>query len=153
MSLGLWRPLLNAKRGATAVEFALVLPMFLMLVFGAIEFGRLLWTEQALQQTAAATARCVALAQGTHPSGSCTASGAYSQTTAISYAQNIAGGWGVTVPSSGITPSTSANCGGSAGGFSQVSLSYTFTSVVPQLVHLNSAGVSLTASACYPNNP
>jgi Flp pilus assembly protein TadG len=31
--------------GAAVIEFALVAPMFLMLLFGSIEFGRLLWTQ------------------------------------------------------------------------------------------------------------
>ena len=88
--------------GATAVEFALVAPMFLMLVFGAIEFGRVLWTEQALQETALAGARCMAIAQGTNPNGSCTSSGSYSSTGKTkTYMQNVASGWGLTVPSAG----------------------------------------------------
>ena len=71
-----------AQDGATAVEFALVLPMFLMLVFGSIEFGRLLWTQQALQETAIAGARCMAIAQGSNANNSpCAASGRYSSTT------------------------------------------------------------------------
>jgi Flp pilus assembly protein TadG len=152
MTVGWPRLAAAARDGATAVEFALVLPMFLLLVFGAIEFGRLLWTEQALQQTAIAGARCMAIAQGAKPNGSCTSGGAYSSANTISYVQNIAGGWGLAVPSSGITSSTSANCGGSSGGFSQITLSYVFNSVVPSIVHLSSGGVSLNVSACYPNN-
>jgi Flp pilus assembly protein TadG len=62
------RELTSASDGTTAVEFALVAPMFLMLVFGAIEFGRILWTEQALQETAIAGARCMAIAQTTNSS-------------------------------------------------------------------------------------
>ncbi len=137
---------------ATAVEFALVVPMFLMLVFGTIEFGRLLWTEQALQETAIAAARCVAIAQGTNPSGSCASGGAYSSTSYNTYVLNVAAGWGLSLPNPPPAPSTSANCGGSSGGFSQVTLTSTFNSVAPELVHLNALGVTLTGSACYPNN-
>lgn len=50
--------------GSAVIEFAMVAPVFLMLVFGCIEFGRLLWTQQALQQTAIAGVRCMAIAQG-----------------------------------------------------------------------------------------
>ena len=34
----------------------------------------------------------------------------------------------------------------------QVTLTKTFTSVAPLLVHLNAGGITLTAAACYPNN-
>lgn len=146
------RQITAASHGTTAVEFALVVPMFLTLIFGTVEFGRLLWTEQALQETATAAARCVALAQGTNPNGNCTSSGTYSSSSTTTYVRNVAAGWGLSVPGSGITPSTTANCGGSSGGFSQVTLTYTFNSLVPSLVHLNSSGLTLTASACYPNN-
>ena len=137
--------------GATAVEFALVVPMFLMLVFGAIEFGRILWTKQALQETAVAGARCMAIAQGTKPNGSCASSGSYSSSSATTYVQNVAKGWGLSVPSSGVALNNAASCGGTTG-FSQVTLTSTFNSVVPQLIELSTGGITLTASACYPNN-
>lgn len=144
----------GANDGATAVEFALVVPMFLMLVFGAIEFGRLLWTEQALQETAMAGVRCMAIAQTSNASentGSCASSGAYSALNTTSYIKNVASGWGLSLTSSNISLNTDVTSGGCAG-LSQVTLTSTFNSVVPSLVHLNSSGLTLTASACYPNN-
>ncbi len=137
--------------GATAVEFALVVPMFLMLVFGAIEFGRVLWTKEALQETAVAGARCMAIAQGAKQHSSCASGGSYSSSTTTTYIQNTAKGWGLSVPSSGISLNNAASCGGTSG-FSQVTLTSTFNSVVPNLVQLSTGGVTLTASACYPNN-
>jgi TadE-like protein len=53
----------RSQNGATLVEFALVSPVFLAPLFGTLEFGRALWTQQALQQTAIAGARCMALPQ------------------------------------------------------------------------------------------
>ena len=145
------RSLFCACGGATAVEFAFVAPMFLMLVFGAIEFGRLLWTKQALQETAIAGARCVAIAQGSNPTSSpCASSGSYSSSTAKTYIQTVASGWGLSLPISAISPNP-AGSGGCAG-LSQVTLTSTFTSVVPELVHIGTGGIALTASACYPNN-
>ena len=41
---------------------------------------------------------------------------------------------------------------GGCAGLSQVTLTKTFTSVVPLLVHLSAGGITFTASACYPNN-
>ena len=37
------------NRGATAVEFALVLPLFLLLVLGIVDFGRYFFVEHTLQ--------------------------------------------------------------------------------------------------------
>ncbi len=143
-----------AEDGATAVEFALVAPMFLMLTFGAIEFGRVLWTEQALQETAIAGARCMAIAQTIHTAqntGSCASSGAFSATNTNSYIENVASGWGLSLTASNITLNPSATSGACAG-LSQVTLTSTFTSVVPNLVKLSSGGLTLTASACYPHS-
>jgi Flp pilus assembly protein TadG len=143
--------LARAQDGATAVEFALVLPMFLMLVFGSIEFGRLLWTQQALQEAAIAGARCVAIAQGSNANNSpCAASGSYSSTTTMSYIQTVASGWGLSLPSSGINANPAGS--GVCAGLSQVTLTSTFYSVAPQIVKLATGGTTLTATACYPNN-
>jgi len=100
--------LVAACGGTTAIEFALVAPIFMMFLFGTIEFGRLLWTEQALQETAIAGARCMAIAQGTTQSSACASGGTYSSTTTNSYIQTIASGWGLSIPSSAITLNNAA---------------------------------------------
>ncbi len=48
-------------RGASAVETALVLPLLLLLVFGVIDFGRMLNTQITLTEAAREGARAVAL--------------------------------------------------------------------------------------------
>jgi Flp pilus assembly protein TadG len=53
----------SADRGATAVEFALLLPLLLVLVLGVIDFGRLLNAQITLTQAAREGARLVALGQ------------------------------------------------------------------------------------------
>ncbi|GGC08564.1 hypothetical protein GCM10011494_29060 [Novosphingobium endophyticum] len=55
------RRLLRERRGVTAVEFAIIAPVLLLFIFGIIETGRMMWTWQALQEAAYATARCVAI--------------------------------------------------------------------------------------------
>lgn len=45
------------QRGATLVEFAIGATVFLMAMFGIIEFGRLLWTHNALVDAARRGAR------------------------------------------------------------------------------------------------
>jgi Flp pilus assembly protein TadG len=130
----------------------MVAPIFLMLVFGCIEFGRLLWIQQALQQAAIAGARCMAIAQGAIQSSSCAASGSYSATSTKSYIETTAGGWGLSVKDADITLDNAATCGGVTG-YSQVTITNSFNTPVPQLVQLAAGGATLTASACYPNNP
>jgi Flp pilus assembly protein TadG len=49
--------LLSCRRGASAVEFAMLLPVFLSLVFGIVVFGSYLAVVHGLQQLAAEAAR------------------------------------------------------------------------------------------------
>jgi Flp pilus assembly protein TadG len=50
-------------RGAAAVEFALVLPLLLLILFGIIDFGRALNAQITLTQAAREGARLAALGQ------------------------------------------------------------------------------------------
>ena len=49
--------LFRCRRGATAVEFAMLLPLFLTLVFGIVVFGSYLTMVHGVQQLAAEAAR------------------------------------------------------------------------------------------------
>ncbi|MFF0343854.1 TadE/TadG family type IV pilus assembly protein [Kribbella sp. NPDC004875] len=53
----------SADRGATAVEFALLLPLLLLVVMGIVDFGRMLNAQESLTQAAREGARLVALGQ------------------------------------------------------------------------------------------
>lgn len=46
------RAFLRDRCGATAVEFGIALPVFLLFTIGLIEFSRILWTNNALQLAA-----------------------------------------------------------------------------------------------------
>jgi len=52
--------LARCRRGATALEFALIAPLLFMLVLGTLDVGRWLWARAALQNAVARAARCVA---------------------------------------------------------------------------------------------
>lgn len=52
---------LKRQRGTTMAEFAIVAGVFFMIVFGIIEFGRLLYTHNALTDAARRGARYAAL--------------------------------------------------------------------------------------------
>ena len=66
--------------GASALEFALLAVPLLLMIVGTIEYGRALWTQQAMQSLAIATARCIGVSQS-----ECTSSGSYSSTKTNTY--------------------------------------------------------------------
>lgn len=127
------RALLACRRGATAVEMAMLFPAFLLLLFGITEFGRALWTQTALQYAVGSAARCAAITPT-----SCTDVPSYAATQA----------YGLAIPSGDFTYTPSASCGisGYTSG-AQVSVAYPFTTLVPQLIPLS---VTLSAQACHP---
>jgi Flp pilus assembly protein TadG len=131
-------------RGTTAIEFALVAPVFLMLIFGAIEYSRLLWTLNALQQVAFDGARCMAI-----PQSACAVGGSYDSTNTTAHITQTGSQWGLSLQS--VNLSQNVSCGGTTG-FSRVQVSTNFVTPVPQIVLLAAAGTTLQATACYPNN-
>lgn len=54
---------IRSDRGATAVEFALLLPLLLLIVMGIVDFGRMLNAQQTLTNASREGARLVALGQ------------------------------------------------------------------------------------------
>ncbi len=135
----------QARSGATAVEFAIVAVPLVLLSFGVVEYGRLEWTRQALEDAAVSGARCMGVLNS-----SCAASGAYNATSASSYVINRAAGWGVALTTAQVTLNNNSSCAGVAG-FSQVSIAYTFASPVAALISLSTSGVPVSATACFPN--
>jgi Flp pilus assembly protein TadG len=121
------------RSAATAVEVALLFPVFLLLLLGISEFGRALWTQTALQFAVGAAARCAAV----NPS-QCSDVRAYAATQA----------YGLSIPSGDFVYTANASCGIS--GYdrgAQVTVSYPFRPLVPQLVPLS---VTLSAQSCHP---
>jgi len=49
--------LIQAREGATAVEFAVAVPLFFALLFGTVEFGRYFWARNTIQYAAEEAAR------------------------------------------------------------------------------------------------
>ena len=135
----LWR----ARGGASAVEMAFLLPVFMLFILGICEFGRALWTQTALQFAVEAAARCAAVSPSL-----CTATGGSSMDVP-GYAASQA--FGMTIPSSAFTYTPNATCGVTSGasgsGGAQVTASYVFDAIVPALVPVN---VTLSAKSCHP---
>ena len=130
------RRLAAQRRATTAVEFGFVGSMMLLLTFGTIDLGMLLWTKSAMQSTAAIAARCAAIS-----SPLCT--------DVPSYAATLANGWIMpgAVSASNVQLSSVTTCNSATGTFEQVTITASFwANVLPWPFH----GQTLTASACYP---
>jgi Flp pilus assembly pilin Flp len=59
--MALIRRALRDRAGAAAIEFAILAPIMLVVMIGVIEFGRMLWVENALQYAVAQAARCMSI--------------------------------------------------------------------------------------------
>jgi Flp pilus assembly protein TadG len=120
------------------------LPLILLLL-GVCEFGRLLWVRQGLERVAIAGARCVGMGVS-----SCQVSGAYDATATQTYIVSEAANWRLTLAGSNVAVTTSTTCG-NVTGMTQVTLSYTFQTVIPGLLPVIASGDQISASACFPN--
>jgi Flp pilus assembly protein TadG len=138
--------ILSANGGTAAAEFGMIALPLLMLALGVFEFTRLYWTPEALQESATAGARCAGILQS-----SCAVGGAYNAGNTVTYIQQVASNWGITIPTGDITTTNSTTCGGTAG-FSQVQINYTFKTLVPNIIPIGTGGKSLIVQSCYPNN-
>jgi Flp pilus assembly protein TadG len=136
----------RSRAGSAVVDFAMVAPPMLAIAFGIFEYSRLFWTQEALEQTAIAAARCMGIL-----SSSCASGGVYSAGNTQTYIGNLASGWGISVPVANMTLNNAATCSGTTG-FSQVTLTTNFLTAVPEILPLPSGGSTLTAIACFPNN-
>ena len=106
------RHYVHDDRGSVAVEFALVLPILLLVVFGIIDFGRMLNAQITLTQAAREGARWAALGQP----------GVGGRVTAAAPGLSPA-------PSTTVVSSCPANA--AVGANAQVTASYTFSFVTP----------------------
>lgn len=124
-------PLIRNGRGAASVELALTLPVFLLILFGVVETGHVVWMKAAIQSGAQQAARCSAIG-----SSSCsTVSATQAYAAARSYGLN---------PSASVFTVTTPSCG------KQVDASYVYRSPVSAIIPYN---FTLTAKSCYPIAP
>ena len=114
------------RAGATAIEFAILAPLLLVLLIAVIEFGRMLWAENALQYAVAEAARCMSI--DTSVCGTARQTRDFAATSS-----------GMAFPSSTFSVSV-APCG------NKVSASYTFEFVAAILPY----SLTLTAQSCFP---
>lgn len=141
-----WTGLVRDRRAATVVEFAICSLVMMLIIFGTLEFGRALWTWEVIQETAFEGARCMGLL-----ASSCASNSTYSSTNTSTYIVSLAASRGVTISANMVSLNHTALCG-NAGGFSQVSITYPFSTVAPALLTSLANGISLPGIACFPNN-
>ena len=123
-----WRSLLRDKAGVSAVEFALLSPVFFLLVFAVMDAGELVWTQISLEHAVESAARCASLR-----SSNCT-----TVTGIQSYASAQA-------PGLGLSPSVFSYSTPSCG--PQVTASYTYYYLSTAFP---SSYTTLTATSCLP---
>ena len=118
-----------------SLEYGLLLPVLILIIFGAMDTGRLIWTYTTLHRAVEASARCAAINQvacGTAPQIATRAS---------------AEAWGLPVTAANFTYQVQS-CGAS------VTAVYPFPFLIPwvgdtQPEELPNA-ITLTVSSCYP---
>jgi Flp pilus assembly protein TadG len=113
------------ENGASAVEFALILPVFVAFVFGMINCGLMLWTQLGIEHGVVAAARCTTINPSVCPD-------------VPAYAAQQA--YGLNLPKTAFTVTAPA-CG------NRVSASYGFQFVT---LIMPPRSVTLTAQSCYP---
>jgi len=141
-------------RGVTAVEFALLLPFFIVLLFGIFQFGTALFIQFALQHAVVSAARCASDFSAANSLGAnntpkdCSTS-ANVQTVATQQAFGLSVGTG-TFTACLNTASCTCLGSGSCTGSNCVTASYPFQIGV---AFLPMTSVTLTAASCYPAPP
>ena len=155
-------------RGSALIEFTVTIPFFLVLTFGLVQAGLLLYTQNGLQHGVEVAARCASVNYSANQLGlntSCLTdptSGVPTPSTVVgntTYIQQYAAqnSWGI-VPSSGFTVNAppiaggTGKCGTNSGtpipGY-VVSVSH----VYPVINYIfSSVSVTLTAKSCFPIN-
>ncbi|HZS84410.1 MAG TPA: TadE/TadG family type IV pilus assembly protein [Stellaceae bacterium] len=120
--------LLADRGGATAVEFALILPALTLLLLGIMECGRLVWAQSTLQMAVEDAARCASV-----DTTVCGTAGAVQ-----AYAAGRATGINATAGDFALSAQPCGN---------QVSATYPFTILSAQVFP---TAITLTARACFP---
>lgn len=129
----------EADRGAAAIEFALLLPLMLLLVFGIIDFGRALNAQITLTQAAREGARLASFGQ--------------SSAAVVTRTQGAATGF--SLPAGDISVTTCPQNAG-PGTDGQVTISYPFSFATPvgaiasMFGHGVASPLTLTAKAVVP---
>lgn len=132
-----WREKLRRSvAGAAIVEFALLAPVFLALLFGVVEFCRIMWVRQVVAEAAFKSARCASM-------GLADCQGA---SNIQAYAVARAAKSGVRITTSEVTPTLSTDCNGYTA--NRVAIAHRVSSPVARFIP--SVPTTLSSQACFP---
>lgn len=152
---GFLRGSLKSNGGQSLVEFALVAPLFFLLIFGVLDLGRVLFTQMTLQHALRQAGRYAVT--GNHLPGTDPNTGnPYTRVNSIKQiAQNSAAG--LNVNSSSIIISSVSGGNGSAGGPQDtvtVSLTTTLKLITPFIGrYFGPNGYTFTVATTFRNEP
>lgn len=133
----------GASDGVTIVEFAILLPFFLILIFGIIEFAQVVFFQVALQHAVTNAARCYSEFAAANALGPANAPPDCS-TTANVQAVAVQQAFGLNIPAATFTAAAPN------GGFNCVTANYVFSFSLPLMPKFT---IPLTAQSCYPVAP
>lgn len=125
----------RCTRGSALVEFAILAPVFFMMLFGLIEWGRAYWTMQTLEEVAFNTARCMAV------EADCA-----TEQARRDFAVNRAADYSIAIQPGNVTASSGVTCRSQSGSH-EVSITAGFSSP------LSSFGIvpgTMTVQSCFP---
>lgn len=128
------------EAGSTALEFALVAPVFLMVLFLILDGGRMIFTKQALNELAVATARCAGI-----KAPSCTTVSATQSWAATRGLQRSM----LPLTSSNVTVVQSTSCNGQSN-MAQATITMTYKKGAMNLLPQSVAPSQLVSTACFP---
>jgi hypothetical protein len=136
-----YRDVCHDERGAVLVEASVTMPVFLLLTFGLLQAGLVLWMQSELQHAVDMAARCAGVSDmaGVPPCTSIAATQAYAAATAKAYGLPLSGAAFV------VSKDDGTDCGGVPGDL--VSVSYKFNPI-NYIFNL-----TLSAQSCYPTPP
>src|SRR4051794_11308010 len=121
-------PILGGERGQSMIEFALILPVFLLLAMGVVDLGRAFFTWNLVGNTAREGARYAIVSSRT-------------STQIVTYATGQAGVSGVTVTV------VSRGTGGDANSPAVIEASYSFNAITPLIGQICCGGGTITLAA------
>jgi Flp pilus assembly protein TadG len=134
------RRLLRDRTGGSMVEFALLLPTFLMFIFLLLDGGRMMFAKQSLNELANATARCTAIQAPDCSTVSKAQTWAVNRGLARSNLQ---------LTTSNVAITTPASCN-SVANMTQVTVSMTWKKGAMNLLPQSVAPSTLSATSCFP---
>ncbi len=129
----------DGSRGQNLLEFALVVPVFLLMVFGIIDFGRAIVSYALLSNSAREGARAGIFPGSFSPPGQ--------QDAEIRAAVNSQTLFMGTIPSGDITITPASQASRTSGGTITVAVTYAFTPITPLVSNVVGSTITMTAQS------